>query len=135
MAIIHALGVGAIVGLSVALHFSQQKLERQMTYQNQMESVYSRAYYSLLDGVNDMDATLHKLTVARSREKQEALLYDIWCSSTLAEEYLATFGNNDEGIRTAVKFVNQLGDYSLHLASKLSRGEQLTEKDRNTLEK
>ena len=135
MAMIHALGVGAIVGLSVALHFSQQKLERQMTYQNQMESVYSRAYYSLLDGVNDMDATLHKLTVARSREKQEALLYDIWCSSTLAEEYLATFGNNDEGIRTAVKFVNQLGDYSLHLAGKLSRGEQLTEKDRKTLEK
>ena len=77
MAIIHALGVGAIVGLSVALHFSQQKLERQMTYQNQMESVYARAYYSLLDGVNDMDTTLAKLSVAKSREKQESLLYDI----------------------------------------------------------
>ena len=135
MAIIHALGVGAIVGLSVALHFSQEKLASQVTYQNQMESVYARAYYSLLDGVNDMDTTLAKLTIAKSREKQESLLYDIWCASTLAEEYLATFGNSDEGVRTAVKYINQLGDYSLHLADKLSRGEQLTEKDRATLEK
>lgn len=135
MAIIHALGVGAIVGLSVALHFSQEKLSNQITYRNQMESVYVRAYYSLLDGVNDMDTTLAKLTVAKSKEKQESLLYDIWCSSTLAEEYLATFGNQDEGMRTAVKFVNQLGDYSLHLADKLSKGEQLTDKDKATLEK
>ena len=135
MAIIHALGVGAIVGLSVALHFSQEKLHHQVTYQNQMESVYARAYYSLLDGVNDMDTTLAKLTVARSREKQESLLYDIWCASTLAEEYLATFGGEDEGVRTAVKFVNQLGGYSQHLADKLSRGESLTEKDKTTLEK
>ncbi|MBO5655120.1 MAG: germination protein YpeB, partial [Clostridia bacterium] len=93
MAVIHALGVGAIVGLSVALHFSQDKLAQQVTYQNQLESVYARAYYSLLDGVNDMDTTLAKLTVAKSKEKQESLLYDIWCASTLAEEYLATFGN------------------------------------------
>ncbi|MBR2334429.1 MAG: germination protein YpeB [Clostridia bacterium] len=135
MAIIHALGVGAIVGLSVALHFSQEKLASQVNYQNQMESVYARAYYSLLDGVNDMDTTLAKLTIAKSREKQESLLYDIWCASTLAEEYLATFGNSDEGVRTAVKYINQLGDYSLHLADKLSRGEQLTEKDRATPEK
>ena len=135
MAVIHALGVGAIVGLSVALHFSQEKLAHQVTYQNQMESVYARAYYSLLDGVNDMDTTLAKLSVANSREKQESLLYDIWCASTLAEEYLATFGNDDEGVRTAVKFVNQLGGYSQHLADKLSKGEQLTEKDKQTLEK
>ena len=135
MAVVHALGVGAIVGLSVALHFSQDKLANQVTYQNQMESVYARAYYSLLDGVNDMDTTLAKLSVAKSREKQESLLYDIWCASTLAEEYLATFGSEDEGVRTAVKFVNQLGGYSQHLADKLAKGEQLTEKDRLALEK
>ena len=132
---VHALGVGAIVGLSVALYFSQDKIEMQAKYQNQMESVYAKAYYNLLDGVNDVDTTMAKLSVANSEEKQEALLYEIWCASTLIEEYLATFENQDEGVRTAVKFVNQLGDYSLYLAGKLSRGESLDENDRETLRK
>lgn len=135
MAVVHALGVGAIVGLSVALYFSQDKIEMQAKYQNQMESVYARAYYNLLDGVNDIDTTMAKLSVAKSSEKQEALLYEVWCASTLAEEYLATFENQDEGVRTAVKFVNQLGDYSLYLAGKLSKGEALTNEDRLTLAK
>ena len=39
MVVVHALGVGAIVGLSVALYFSQDKIEMQAKYQNQMESV------------------------------------------------------------------------------------------------
>ena len=132
---VHALGVGAIVGLSVALYFSQDKIEMQAKYQNQMESVYAKAYYNLLDGVNDVDTTMAKLSVAKSEEKQEALLYEIWCASTLIEEYLATFENQDEGVRTAVKFVNQLGDYSLYLAGKLSRGESLDENARETLRK
>ena len=132
---VHALGVGAIVGLSVALYFSQDKIEMQAKYQNQMESVYAKAYYNLLDGVNDVDTTMAKLSVANSEEKQEALLYEIWCASTLIEEYLATFENQDEGVRTAVKFVNQLGDYSLYLAGKLSRGESLDDNDRETLRK
>ena len=135
MAVIHALGVGAIVGLSVALYFSQDKITTQVTYQNQMESVYSKAYYNLLDDVNDIDSTLAKLSVAKTRAKQESLLYDVWCSSVLAEEYLSTFENQDEGVRTAVKFVNQLGDYSLHLAGKLAKGEDLTEKEMKTLMK
>ncbi len=135
MAVVHAIGVGAIVGLSVALYFSQDKLDMQAKYQNQMESVYARAYYNLLDGVNDIDTTMAKLTMAKSGEKQEALLYEIWCASTLAEEYLATFENQDEGVRTAVKFVNQLGDYSLYLAGKLAKGEALNQEDRATLAK
>ncbi|MBR2956070.1 MAG: germination protein YpeB [Clostridia bacterium] len=135
LAFVHAIGVGAIVGLSVALYFSQDKIEMQAKYQSQMESVYARAYYNLLDGVNDIDTTMAKLSVAKSGEKQEALLYEIWCASTLIEEYLATFENQDEGVRTAVKFVNQLGDYSLHLAGKLSKGENLTGEDKATLAK
>ena len=58
---VHALGVGAIVGLGVALYFSQDKIEMQAKYQNQMESVYAKAYYNLLDGVNDVDTTMAKL--------------------------------------------------------------------------
>ncbi len=135
MAVVHSLGVGAIVGLSVALYFSQDKINMQAKYQTQMESVYARAYYNLLDGVNDIDTTMAKLTVAKSSEKQEALLYEIWCASTLAEEYLATFENQDEGVRTAVKFVNQLGDYSLYLAGKLANGQVLGAEDRETLKK
>lgn len=130
--IVHALGVGAIVGLSVALYFSQDKIEMQASYQREMESVYARSYYNLVDGANDLDVTMAKFAAASTPEKQQALLYEIWSAATLAEDNLSSFDGSDEGVKTATRFVNQLGDYSLYLARKLSDGEELTAAERET---
>lgn len=135
IATIHALGVGAIVGLSVALYFSQDKIEMQASYQREMESVYARAYYDLLDGANDIDVTMSKFTAASTPEKQQSLLYELWSAATLAEESLSTFEGSDEGVKTATKFVNQLGDYSLYLARKLADGKDITASEKETLQK
>lgn len=124
-----ALAVGAIVGLSVALHFSREQIDAQARYRRETESIYSRAYYNLLDGANDIDATMSKFVVATSPEKQQALLYEIWGASSLASDNLSAFDGESESVQKAAKFINQLGDYSLSLAKKISDGNTLSDED------
>lgn len=127
------LCASAIVGLSVALYYAQQNIETHETYQRQMDAVYSRAYYDLLDGVSDLGITLRKIGVSNSKEMQQSLLYEVWGVAQLAEDNLGMFESQDDGILQAQKFVNQLGDYSHTLALRMADGKPLTANERQKL--
>lgn len=135
LSVLLALTAGTIVGLSVALAYSQDKIEYQANYRRGMEAEYSRSYYNLIDGANDIDVKLRKVSAASTPEKQQSLLYEIWGSASMAEANLACFENNGEGVLKAQKFLNQLSDYSHALALKIADGETLTPEDANTLSK
>lgn len=123
----------AIVGLSVALYFSQQTVATHEAYQKQMDAVYFRAYYDLLDGANDLGINLRKIGVSNSPKMQQDLLYEVWNVAGLAEDDLSSFEAQSDGVMNARKFVNQLGDFSHALALKISRGEKLSANDKQTL--
>lgn len=125
----------AIVGLSVALYYAQTSVRTHETYQRQMDAVYRRAYYDLMDGASDMGVTLRKISVSNSPSMQQSLLYEVWNNAELAESSLSVFSTNDDGILKAQQFVNQLGDFSHSLALKLAKGEKLSVEDRLTLQK
>ncbi len=127
------LCASAIVGLSVALYYAHRDIETHETYQRQMDAVYSRAYYDLLDGASDLGITLRKIGVSNSKEMQQSLLYDVWSVAQLAEDNLGMFESQDDGILQAQKFVNQLGDYSHSLALRMSDGKPLTIDERQKL--
>ncbi len=127
------LCASAIVGLSVALYFADKTVATHESYQRQMDAVYSRAYYDLLDGASDMGINLRKIGVSNSPHMQQSLLYEVWGSANLAENSLAMFESNDEGLLQAQKFVNQLGDYSHTLAKRVANGERLTAEEREKL--
>ncbi|MBR4800253.1 MAG: germination protein YpeB [Clostridia bacterium] len=129
------LFASAIVGLSVALYYSTEEINTHETYQRQMEAVYSRAYYDLLSGANDLGTNLRKLSVSSTPAMQQSLLYEVWSAASLAENNLGVFDAEDEGMLAAQKFVNQLGDYSHSLALKVADGEKLTSEDRTKLRK
>ncbi len=127
------LCASAIVGLSVALYYANESIATHKIYQTQMDQVYSRAYYDLLDGANDLDVTLRKIGVSKSKEMQQSLLYDVWSTAELAEENLAVFDVNEEGIVEAQKFVNQLGDFAHSCALRMKDGKPLSAKERDML--
>lgn len=137
VAICTAMGVfaSAIVGLSVALYYSETSVKTHETYQRQMDAVYKRAYYDLLDGASDLGVNLRKISVSNSTSMQQSLLYEVWNTAQLAEGNLGVFSTNDDGILKAQQFVNQLGDFSHSLALKLAKGEKLSVEDRLTLQK
>lgn len=130
-----ALCAGALVGLSVALYYSEDKSKRQDSYIRQMEAVYSRNYYDLLDSANDLDVQLAKLRAASTAEAQQSILYDVWSAANLAGNSLAAFEGGRDGVMKATKFVGQLGDYAHYLAERMQDGEPLTAEERTTLGK
>lgn len=127
------LCASAIVGLSVALYFADRTVTTHENYQRQMDALYSRAYFDLLDGASDMGINLRKIGVSNSPRMQQSLLYEVWSSANLAENSLAMFDSDDEGLLQARKFVNQLGDYSHTLAKRVANGETLTADERGKL--
>lgn len=129
------LFASAIVGLSVALYFSQKSVQTHETYQRQMDAVYSRAYYDLLDGASDLGIQLRKISVSNSPKMQQSLLYEVWGTAQLAEDNLGMFESKDDGILKAQKFVNQLGDYTHSLALGISDGHPLSAEDRQKLQR
>ena len=132
-----ALGFGlcasAIAGLSVALYYSTQTVKTHESYQRQMDAVYFRAYYDLIDGANDLGVNLKKLGVSASPKMQQSLLYEVWSAASLAEANLGMFESDGEGINRAQKFVNQLGDYCHALALRVADGKPLTQTERALL--
>lgn len=129
------LFASAVVGLSVALYYAQTSVNTHEAYQRQIDAIYNRAYFDLLDGASDLGINLRKISVSNSKSMQQALLYEVWSASELASGNLATFKADDEGILKAQKFVNQLGDYSHTLALRLASGKSLSAQDRATLAK
>ncbi len=127
------LCASAIVGLSVALYYAQNTITTHEQYQRQMDAVYSRAYYDLLDGASDLGVTLRKIGVSNSQEMQQSLLFDVWSVAQLAEGNLGVFEGKDEGILQAQKFVNQLGDFSHSLALRLADGKAISTEERKML--
>ena len=123
----------AIVGLSVALYYAQTSVKTHEAYQRQMDAVYQRAYYDLLDGASDLGINLRKISVSNSKSMQQSLLYEVYNAAELASSNLATFKSNDDGVLKAQKFVNQLGDYSHTLAMGLANGKELSGEDRQRL--
>lgn len=123
----------AVVGLSVALYFSQQTVATHKAYQKQMDAVYFRAYYDLLDGANDLGITLRKIGVSNSAKLQQDMLCRVRLVAELAEDDLSAFEIQGDGVMNARKFINQLGDFSHSLALKLASGEKLSASDKQTL--
>lgn len=132
-----AFGVLActVVGLSVALYYANQTIATNKVYYQQMNSLYSRSYYDLIDGAKDIGVTLRKIGVSNSKDMQQALLFDVWRASELAEENLSVFECNGEGMLRAQKFVNQLGDFAHSVAIRMKDGKPLSKSERDILEK
>ncbi len=124
-----------VAGLSVALYYSNRTLQTHESYQRQMDAVYFKAYYDLIDGANDMGVTLRKIGVSNTPSMQQSMLYEVWSAAELAENSLGVFEAASDGLVKAQKFVNQLGDYAHALALRISDGEALTEEEKATLAK
>ena len=135
LCLVIGLMASAIAGLGVALYYSTEEVRTHESYQRQMDAVYFRAYYDLIDGANDLGISLKKLGASSSPTMQQSLLYDVWGSAGLAEASLGMFEGDGEGLSKAQRFINQLGDYAHSLALRVADGKPLTVEERAKLVK
>lgn len=118
-----------VAGLSLTLGFF---VERETHYQNILNANHAKAYYASLDAVSDIEMKLNKLTVASGSNVEKELLNDVWMNCEIAVVNLGELAGKNDEIEKVTKFVNQLGDYSYYLSSKLPE-EPIDENERELL--
>ena len=92
-----------------------------------------RSFYDLVGYIDNLDVNLSKVLVSNNREKQQKLLSEVRVQSNLATSSIAMLSLHDEDKFYTTKFINQVGDFSKYLEEKLIDGENLSDKDIETL--
>lgn len=105
------------------------------TYMNLAESSYNKAYNQLVMDINNLEANLSKTFVANTPTMQIRTLSDVTAIAVSAENDLASLPTDEENEKIVSKFFNQLSDYTKYLTIKVSKGEQLNDKERENLKK
>ncbi len=121
----------AITLLSIFLGISKSNEEKWMT---NTEYNYENAYYTLTDSLLNMENNLSKLRVTRTESLVNEMLIDVAMSSQSAVANLTTLSCGGYDLSSAIKYCNQLGDYSKYLAQKVNSGLELSNEDRKTLD-
>lgn len=119
------------LGLGVAYGVTQDKAD---AYGTQLESVYQKNYYELVDNVNNADMEMSKLLNATNSTYQKKMLTEINSATKNMQNNIALLPLTGEDVLESVRFVNQLSGYTTVLEEKLANGESLTEEELSTLQ-
>ncbi len=135
---------GAIIGLSVAtgilgattlgLGIAYGITQGQASgYSMQLENIYKKNYYELVDSVNSSDMQISKLLASDNEDYQAKMLSEISQNAKEMQSSIAALPLTGENILESVRFINQMSGYSKTLEDKVSKGGSLTEQDLKTL--
>ncbi|MBQ9786388.1 MAG: germination protein YpeB, partial [Clostridia bacterium] len=109
-------------------------MNRNNSVSAQMENVYQRNFYDLIDNVNNAEVKLGKVLASDYDSYTEKMLSEISKNANSASYNLSNLPISLNGIDETKKFINQVGGYTDSLAQKLDRGEKLTQAELDTLE-
>ena len=138
-------GKGAIIGLTIAcsvlavstlgLGIAYGMKEGELSsYATQLENVYQKNYYELVDNVNSADTEISKLLNADGSDYQKKLLAEISNTAKNMQNNISNLPIQGEDILASVRFINQLSGYTTTLEEKVAKGETLTSDEHETLE-
>lgn len=127
-----ATGVLALstIGLGVGVAISQSQA---MSYRGDLESVYQKSMYELVDSVNSTETKLAKVLSSDGSAYQKKMLLEVSKNTNEAQGYISSLPLSQSDIQETVKMVNQISGYTSTLAEKLSAGGTLTESEMDTL--
>ena len=99
-----------------------------------IENVYDRNFYDLVDNVNNSEIKLSKVLASSYDNYSRKLLGEISKNTNSASYNLSNLPISLNGIDQTKKFINQVSGYTEVMASKLEKGENLSNEEITTLE-
>ena len=96
---------------------------------------YNYSFSELVNNVNNVENYLAKAMISNDSNHATDTLIKIWADSNLAVSYMKNIPFDSHGSDKAIKFLNQVSDYSYTLSRKTLRGEELSEEDFTNLKK
>ena len=118
------------LGLGIAYGITQGQASG---YSMQLENIYKKNYYELVDSVNSSDMQISKLLASDNEDYQAKMLSEISQNAKEMQSSIAALPLTGENILESVRFINQMSGYSKTLEDKVSKCGSLTEQDLKTL--
>jgi len=116
-----------IFGLAVYSYRENKK------YRIAKENEYNKAFYELVDNVQNVETYLAKAIISTSPEHGAETLTNLWREANLAQAYLSRLPIESQELENTEKFLNQVSDYSYSLSRKNIYNESLSDEDFNNL--
>lgn len=120
------------IGLGIAYGITQSSVSN---YETQIENVYKKNLYDLVESINNAETKLSKILVSSDVDFQNKTLVEVAHNTDLAQQSISGLPISSGGFSDTVRFINQVGGYTTTLAKKLSKGEKLTSQEKETLSK
>lgn len=126
--------IGALTALCLMLAaLCWRQNERAEAAALQLNALRYKSFYETLDLMDNLQLNLEKLNITSSRVQEQALLSDIARQADTAQESLSSLPVSQQNLNGALKFVNQLSDYSRVLSKGISSGRPLSQDDQFNL--
>lgn len=120
--------------LAGVLVFSSAQTLRLNEANARVNAVVQKAFYETCELTEGMSVNFRKLLVAGERGQVQSLLNETALQTQGALSNLALLPLGQETVSATLKFINQAGDFSETLATRLGNGGELTDADYEALE-
>ena len=124
----------SIVILIITIIIAYNLYQKQKTFETLSQNNYNRAFYEVVNHMQDVQNYLAKSLISKSSENGAETLTNVWREANLTQTYLSMLPIESQELENTQKFLNQVGDYSYSLSRKNIKKEELTEEDINNLE-
>ena len=106
---------------------------KSMAYSTTKENDYNKAFYEVVDYVQNVKTYLAKTMVSKSAEHGAEMLTHVWREANLAQSYVGMLPIESQELENTEKFLNQVSEYSYTLSRKNIDGQGLTDEDINKI--
>ena len=127
-----ATGVLALTTLGFGIGYGVTQSQASQ-YSIQLENIYKRNYYELVENINSVDMKISKLLASSSEEYQAKMLTEVSQTSKQMQSNIASLPLSSDNMIMSVRFINQMSGYTQILEEKLSEGGTLSEEDIDVL--
>ncbi len=100
-----------------------------------LEQTYQKSFYDAVEQVDNMDLNLSKILATRDKGAMQKYLVDLAINSEVCENDIQQLPLHDENKYYTTKLVNQIGDYAKYVNKKIIDGKDVTENDREGLQR
>lgn len=118
------------IGLGVAYGITQGQA---MGYSNQLENIYKKNYYEVVESVNSADMNISKVLASNEQSYQAKMLAELAQTAKEIQANIASLPLSSDSVAQIVRFINQMSGYTQTLEKKVSEGGTLSENDLDTL--
>ena len=122
-----------IVAIAFAIAFFTASKDKE-EYKKELEFMYEKSFYELIDNVNNIEMNLSKLSSTNSQSYQADVVDDLLEQSNMAQNNLASLPLTDQSISKTISFINSTNGYCTSLSSQLAKGQALTDDQKYDVE-